>query len=163
MLVRWLDPGGWTRPYIKVRGSWAYLYRAVDKAGRTVDFFLSRNGDVTAVKTLLCKAMRNMHTHQNHAGCRCGIASRRPGNARNSANSILAPPSQRPHPHCDTSASPGSSQEARISGNHAARWKPIPLGFHQGASVNAVYRECAGDPPCATRGTSRASALPLHA
>jgi len=27
--------------YVKVRGEWAYLYRAVDKAGQTVDFFLS--------------------------------------------------------------------------------------------------------------------------
>ena len=36
-----------------------YLYRAVDKAGRTVDFFLSRNRDVTAAKTFLCKAMKH--------------------------------------------------------------------------------------------------------
>ena len=28
---------------IKVAGHWTYLYRAVDKAGRTVDFFLNRN------------------------------------------------------------------------------------------------------------------------
>ena len=27
--------------YIKVRGKWVYLYRAVDSAGRTVDFRLS--------------------------------------------------------------------------------------------------------------------------
>ena len=27
---------------IKVKGQWVYLYRAVDKAGRTVDFLLSR-------------------------------------------------------------------------------------------------------------------------
>jgi transposase-like protein len=45
--------------YIKVRGSWVYLYRAVDKAGRTVDFFLSRNRDVNAAKTFLRKAMKN--------------------------------------------------------------------------------------------------------
>jgi transposase-like protein len=48
--------------YIKVRGSWVYLYRAVDKAGRTVDFFLSRTGDVTAAKTLLRSAMKNRRT-----------------------------------------------------------------------------------------------------
>ena len=35
-----------------------YLYRAVDKAGRTVDFFLSRNRGVTAAKAFLRKAMK---------------------------------------------------------------------------------------------------------
>ena len=48
--------------YIKVRGSWAYLYRAVDKTGRTVDFCLSRNRDVTAAKTFLSNAMKNRRT-----------------------------------------------------------------------------------------------------
>ena len=28
--------------YIKVRGQWVYLYRAVDREGRTVDFLLSK-------------------------------------------------------------------------------------------------------------------------
>jgi transposase-like protein len=48
--------------YIKVRGSWVYLYRAVDKAGRTVDFLLSRNRDVTAAKAFLRNAMKNQRT-----------------------------------------------------------------------------------------------------
>lgn len=45
--------------YIKVRGHWVYLYRAVDKAGQTVDFFLSRNRDVNAAKSFLRSAMKN--------------------------------------------------------------------------------------------------------
>jgi transposase-like protein len=45
--------------YIKVGGRWVYLYRAVDKAGRTVDFFLSRNRDVNAAKAFLREAMKN--------------------------------------------------------------------------------------------------------
>src|SRR5580704_14578590 len=42
--------GSWRmdETYIKVRGQWVYLYCAVDKAGQTVDFFLSRNRDVNA-------------------------------------------------------------------------------------------------------------------
>ena len=78
MLVRWADPGEWTR-HIKVGGSWAYLYRAVDKAGRTVDFFLSRNRDVTAAKTFLRNAMKNRRTPTKITGRLCGVASRSAG------------------------------------------------------------------------------------
>jgi transposase-like protein len=43
--------GSWRmdETYIKVQGQWVYLYGAVDKAGRTVDFFLSRNRDVNTL------------------------------------------------------------------------------------------------------------------
>src|SRR3954447_11663069 len=36
--------GSWRcdETYVKVKGAWLYLYRAVDKAGKTVDFYLSR-------------------------------------------------------------------------------------------------------------------------
>jgi transposase-like protein len=51
--------GSWRmdETYVKVRGEWVYLYRAVDKAGKTVDFYLSRNRDVNAAKDFLRKAM----------------------------------------------------------------------------------------------------------
>ena len=53
--------GSWRmdETYIKVGGRWVYLYRAVDKSGRTVDFLLSRNRDVNAAKTFLGSAMKN--------------------------------------------------------------------------------------------------------
>ncbi len=53
--------GSWRmdETYIKVRGRWVYLYRAVDKQGFTVDFYLSRKRDVEAAKQFLRKAMRN--------------------------------------------------------------------------------------------------------
>src|SRR5215475_3409483 len=35
--------------YIKVKGQWRYLYRAVDQQGQTVDFLLSKNRDKAAV------------------------------------------------------------------------------------------------------------------
>src|SRR5215468_3689261 len=36
--------------YVRVAGNWAYLYRAVDSAGETVEFMLSPNRDLMAAK-----------------------------------------------------------------------------------------------------------------
>jgi transposase-like protein len=44
--------------YIKIRGVWVYLYRAVDPEGRTVDFRLSPRRDVTAAKLFFRKTLR---------------------------------------------------------------------------------------------------------
>src|ERR671918_1916187 len=43
--------------YIKVNGEWKYLYRAVDKAGQTVDFFLSEHRDTEAAKRFFRRAI----------------------------------------------------------------------------------------------------------
>jgi transposase-like protein len=52
--------GSWRmdETYIRVKGEWMYLYRAVDKSGKTVDFYLSRRRDVNAAKAFLRKAMK---------------------------------------------------------------------------------------------------------
>ena len=44
--------------YIKVKGEWKYLYRAVDKHGQTIDFLLTEQRDEQAAKTFLTKAIR---------------------------------------------------------------------------------------------------------
>ena len=36
--------------YIRVRGQWRYLYRAIDKHGQAVDFLLTANRDLDAAK-----------------------------------------------------------------------------------------------------------------
>lgn len=36
--------------YIKVRGEWRYLYRAIDKHGEVVDFLLTARRDLDAAK-----------------------------------------------------------------------------------------------------------------
>ena len=46
------------KTYLKIRGQWVYLYRAVDKAGRTVDFLLSRRRDMAAAKRFFFRAVK---------------------------------------------------------------------------------------------------------
>jgi transposase-like protein len=45
--------------YVKIRGKWVYLYRAVDQDGRTVDFRLSTRRDVGAAKAFFRKAIKS--------------------------------------------------------------------------------------------------------
>ena len=45
--------------YIKVNGSWSYLYRAVDSMGNTIDFLLRKHRDLVAAKAFFRKALRN--------------------------------------------------------------------------------------------------------
>lgn len=44
--------------YIKIKGQWKYLYRAVDKTGQTVDFLLTAHRDKKAALRFLKKAIR---------------------------------------------------------------------------------------------------------
>ena len=44
--------------YIKVKGEWKYLYRAVDKYGKTIDFLLTDKRDQKAAKRFLTKAIK---------------------------------------------------------------------------------------------------------
>src|SRR4249919_2184178 len=52
--------GSWRmdETYIKVKGVWHYLYRAVDKYGTTIDFLLTEHRDEQAAKRFLTKAIR---------------------------------------------------------------------------------------------------------
>jgi putative transposase len=43
--------------YVKVKGQWRYLYRAVDKEGNTVDFLLTKRRQRISAQRFLIKAI----------------------------------------------------------------------------------------------------------
>ena len=45
--------------YIKVKGQWRYLYRAVDKQGHTIDFLLTKRRQRVSAQSFLIKAISN--------------------------------------------------------------------------------------------------------
>ena len=53
--------GSWRmdETYIKVKGQWTYLYRAIDKYGNTVDFMLSKHRDEAAATAFFKQAIDN--------------------------------------------------------------------------------------------------------
>ena len=64
--------------YVKIRGRWTYLYRAVDKEGNTVDFLLRAKRDVAAAKAFFRRALQppGPIATQDHARRISGFASR---------------------------------------------------------------------------------------
>jgi transposase-like protein len=48
--------------YVKVKGVWMYLYRAVDSHGNTIEFLLSAARDAQAAKRFFAKALGASHT-----------------------------------------------------------------------------------------------------
>ena len=67
--------GSWRmdETYVKVCGEWVYLYRAVDKTGKTVDFYLSRKRDVNAAKAFSAQSNEGpANSYEDYVGClRC--------------------------------------------------------------------------------------------
>ena len=48
--------------YIKVKGVWRYLYRAVDRDGNTIDFLLTKRRQRMSAQSFLIKAIENNGT-----------------------------------------------------------------------------------------------------
>ncbi len=53
---------GIEKTYVRVKGRWMYLYRAVDSRGQTIDFLLSAKRDAEAAKRFFRKALGQPHT-----------------------------------------------------------------------------------------------------
>jgi transposase-like protein len=58
-----LSNGSWRvdETYIRVKGRWTYLYRAVDSRGQTIDFLLSARRDAASAKRFFRKALGQPH------------------------------------------------------------------------------------------------------
>ncbi|WP_439548879.1 IS6 family transposase [Falsiroseomonas sp.] len=56
--------GSWRvdETYVRVKGRWTYLYRAVDSSGQTIDFLLAAHRDAAAAKRFFRKALGQPHT-----------------------------------------------------------------------------------------------------
>ncbi len=56
--------GSWRvdETYIRVKGRWMYLYRAVDSRGQTIDFLLSAKRDAAAAERFFRRALGQPHT-----------------------------------------------------------------------------------------------------
>ena len=54
-----MSNGSWRvdETYVRVKGRWTYLYRAVDSRGQTIDFLLAARRDTAAAKRFFRKAM----------------------------------------------------------------------------------------------------------
>jgi transposase-like protein len=48
--------------YVKVKGEWMYLYRAVDSQGKTLEFWLSATRDTQAARRFFTRALSACHT-----------------------------------------------------------------------------------------------------
>src|SRR6202041_3675859 len=58
-----MSNGSWRvdETYIRVKGRWTYLYRAVDSRGQTIDFLLSARRDTAAAKRFFRKVIAQRH------------------------------------------------------------------------------------------------------
>ncbi|MCW2239410.1 IS6 family transposase [Azospirillum canadense] len=59
-----MTTGSWRvdETYVKVKGRWMYLHRAVDARGQTIDFLLSAKRDAAAARRFFRKALKQAHT-----------------------------------------------------------------------------------------------------
>jgi transposase, IS6 family len=69
--IRWYQGytgGSWRvdETCIRVRGEWKWLFRAIDKHGRTVDFLLTHRRNAKAARHFLAKALRTRQDWPPH-------------------------------------------------------------------------------------------------
>ena len=79
--------------YVRVKGGWCYLYRAIDSTGATIDFLLSALRDAAAAKRLFRKALSDPSHPQPrviNTDARTTSSARRPPYRTIASNSLFA-------------------------------------------------------------------------
>lgn len=84
--------GSWRvdETYVKVRGCWMYLYRAVDARGQTIDFRLSAKRDTAAARRFFRKARRTIAGYEILAMVRKGQVAAIPVNGMPAQATFIA-------------------------------------------------------------------------
>src|SRR4051794_24286977 len=78
--------------YVKVRGQWRYLYRAIDKHGTPVDFLLTAKRDLDAAKRFFRTALKDQPLLSPDRIGTDGAGAYPPAIAAAPKNGALAPP-----------------------------------------------------------------------
>jgi len=106
--------------YIRVKGRWCYLYRAIDSTCATIDFLLSALRDADAAKRLFRKALSDQ-SHQQprviNTDLRLGDPRHKEGRNAPAAMPASAGAVLEQHPRTRPSGDQASHQrQARVSG-----------------------------------------------
>jgi hypothetical protein len=93
--------------YVRVKGRWCYLYRAIDSCGATIDFLLSALRDAEAAKRLFRKALSDPSAsatprHQHRSGADLRLGHRRYKEGRDTSPPLPAPTGAVPEQHPGT-------------------------------------------------------------
>ena len=83
--------------YVRVKGQWVYLYRAVDCSGATIDFLLSAKRDAATAQRFLTKALGGenhpeLAGHQQRQARRLSTRRCRAPSRRRSGRQLPTPP-----------------------------------------------------------------------
>ena len=98
--------GSWRvdETYVRVKGRWTYLYRAVDSRGQTIDFLLSARRDAAAAERFFRKAFAQLHTvnPQHHGRQEPRVPKSGRGNEERTraVAPLSSAPMQIPQQHC---------------------------------------------------------------
>src|SRR3954454_610952 len=134
--------------YIKIRGQWRYLYRAIDKHGTPVDFLLTAKRDLEAAKRFFRKALNDQPLFSPDRIGTDGAGAYPPAIAAARKAGLLA----RTPVHYVT-----KHLQQGIESDHFRVKRPMPrVGCFQAFHTRGV-RSRASKPCC---GCARASALP---